>query len=252
MLKRASTKEKAANLPHDKPLRQHQQHLKDMQMHFLEKSRISCQSTRSFVTPFRLKYCCLNAFSQKYVISFLRGDMLNYPSEYIDFLVHFHGDRDYFECHEVLEDYWKKVDKNNKQSIWVSLILLAVGNYHYRRNNRNGAKRTLMKALSRFLLHQKKRQIATLGINDQHLISILKNQLKNINEGIAYKSILLPLTDESLINECKKRSENKGYIWGSDSQMNNTQLIHRHSLRNRSEIIKARQVQLIKKKRRFN
>ncbi|MEH7501602.1 DUF309 domain-containing protein, partial [Neobacillus drentensis] len=28
-----------------------------------------------------------------------------YPTEYIQFLAHFHGDRDYFECHELLEDY---------------------------------------------------------------------------------------------------------------------------------------------------
>ncbi|MFZ3196347.1 MAG: DUF309 domain-containing protein, partial [Bacillus mycoides] len=26
-----------------------------------------------------------------------------YPTEYIQFLIHFHGDYDYFECHEILE-----------------------------------------------------------------------------------------------------------------------------------------------------
>ncbi|PAD68333.1 hypothetical protein CHH83_14265, partial [Bacillus sp. 7586-K] len=31
-----------------------------------------------------------------------------YDQEYIDFLVHFHCDRDYFECHEILEEHWKK------------------------------------------------------------------------------------------------------------------------------------------------
>ena len=30
-----------------------------------------------------------------------------YPTEYIQFLIHFHGDYDYFECHEILEEYWK-------------------------------------------------------------------------------------------------------------------------------------------------
>lgn len=30
-----------------------------------------------------------------------------YPTEYIQFLIHFHGDYDYFECHEILEGYWK-------------------------------------------------------------------------------------------------------------------------------------------------
>ena len=29
---------------------------------------------------------------------------MEFPLKYIDFLVHFHGDRDYFECHEILEE----------------------------------------------------------------------------------------------------------------------------------------------------
>ena len=32
-----------------------------------------------------------------------------YPEAYIEYLMYFHGNRDYFECHEVLEEYWKEV-----------------------------------------------------------------------------------------------------------------------------------------------
>ena len=60
---------------------------------------------------------------------------MNFPQKYIEYLVHFHGDRDYFECHEILEEYWKKIDNGNKESIWVGLIQLAVANYHHRRKN---------------------------------------------------------------------------------------------------------------------
>lgn len=85
-----------------------------------------------------------------------------YPDAYIQFLVHFHGDRDYFECHEILEEYWKETIKGDKQSIWVGLIMLAVSNYHFRRNNNSGAQRTLQKAISIF--ENKKRKVALLEL----------------------------------------------------------------------------------------
>ncbi|WP_460291943.1 DUF309 domain-containing protein, partial [Bacillus cereus] len=37
-----------------------------------------------------------------------------YPTEYIQFLIHFHGDYDYFECHEILEEYWKTKPRGNR------------------------------------------------------------------------------------------------------------------------------------------
>lgn len=37
-----------------------------------------------------------------------------YPPEYIEFLYHFHCDRDYFECHEILEELWKKILKKRE------------------------------------------------------------------------------------------------------------------------------------------
>lgn len=33
-----------------------------------------------------------------------------YPTAYIKYLFHFHTDRDYFECHELLEEHWKQYD----------------------------------------------------------------------------------------------------------------------------------------------
>ncbi len=38
-----------------------------------------------------------------------------YPNAYLDYLVYFHGHRDYFECHEVLEEYWKKDQAGKKR-----------------------------------------------------------------------------------------------------------------------------------------
>ncbi|WP_205628902.1 DUF309 domain-containing protein, partial [Acinetobacter baumannii] len=50
-----------------------------------------------------------------------------YPEALIDYLVYFHADRDFFECHEVLEDYWKSLPKEERSLFWVGLIQIAVG-----------------------------------------------------------------------------------------------------------------------------
>lgn len=89
--------------------------------------------------------------------------MTKFPTSYIQYLAHFHGDRDYFECHETLEEYWKATDAGNKKSIWVALILLAVSTYHHRRNNFPGAIRTLTKAEEIF--SETKEATARLGID---------------------------------------------------------------------------------------
>ena len=73
--------------------------------------------------------------------------LLNYPEDYLSFLVHFHGTRDYFECHEILEEYWKETAPKERDSHWVGLIQIAVALYHERRGNKQGATRTLTKAI---------------------------------------------------------------------------------------------------------
>lgn len=55
-----------------------------------------------------------------------KGLIKLYPKAYIDYLVYFHGLRDYFECHEVLEEHWKKDDKAERKKYWVGLIQIAV------------------------------------------------------------------------------------------------------------------------------
>lgn len=168
--------------------------------------------------------------------------MRKYPDPYIQFLVHFHGDRDYFECHEILEDYWKATDARNKKSIWVALILLAVSNYHYRRNNFSGAKRTLKKALQIF--ESNSSLCSELGINPEVLMETLTKRENNINNSIPYSSFNLPVTDPELISLCQKECKGIGYQWGAKSDLNDHELVHRHSLRDRSDVISEREMAL--------
>lgn len=165
-----------------------------------------------------------------------------YPKEYIDYLVHFHGDRDYFECHEILEDYWKSVDKNNKGSILVAFILLAVSNYHHRRNNLSGAARTLQKAITIFNNH--KHQLHDFGFSQMEFIDCLKERLSSIQNAKGYKSMNLPLNDPELLTLCMKVCNQKGYTWGQNSDLSNEDIVHRHVKRDRSEVILERNLAL--------
>ncbi|MGJ7919926.1 DUF309 domain-containing protein [Neobacillus sp. LXY-4] len=168
-----------------------------------------------------------------------------YPSAYIQFLVHFHSDRDYFECHEILEEYWKETANQDKHSIWVGFILLAVSNYHYRRGNLSGAARTLSKSLAIF---QGQEQTAhQLGINLTSLIPFLEERLIHIKSGFPYSSFNLPISDPGLLRECQQLTFAKGLKWGVDSNLDNKELIHRHALRDRSDVIQERSVAMARK-----
>lgn len=160
-----------------------------------------------------------------------------YSDAYIRYLVHFHGDRDYFECHEILEEHWKQTS-TDKQSIWVGFILLAVSNYHYRRGNYSGAFKSLNKALTIF-----QKQIThgvSLGIDCPSLITLLHDRSNAIQSGLPYASFNIPFSDSDLVNRCQQICQEKGYIWGTDSDPKRIDLIHRHALRDRSEVILER------------
>jgi uncharacterized protein len=162
-----------------------------------------------------------------------------YPKEYIQFLVHFNGDRDYFECHEILEEYWKESNDKKKDSIWVGFILLAVSRYHHRRGNFKGAKRTLEKAIIILFLHENISSIKGLDVNV--LFALLSKILSDIDKEIWYQSINLPVKDPVLLQACITECKKRGFIWGQESIAVDESIVHRHKLRDRSKVIEERQ-----------
>jgi predicted metal-dependent hydrolase len=168
---------------------------------------------------------------------------LNYPNEYILFLVHFHGDRDYFECHEILEEYWKKVAPREKDSHWVGLIQIAVALYHQRRGNMPGAIRTISKAINNLASHTI--ELQQLGLEVDELLRLLEYTRKRMMNHQPYKSIHLPLRDKQLIQQCIKECRKAGFTWCNDSDPHNLHIIHKHLMRDRSEVIQERERQRI-------
>ncbi|EDL64810.1 hypothetical protein BSG1_08086 [Bacillus sp. SG-1] len=162
---------------------------------------------------------------------------MKYPKDYLDFITHFHCDRDYFECHEVLEEYWKETDPGNRNSVWVGLIQMAVGFYHYRRGNRKGAERILNKG--KRILKQHSQALEDLGIAPANLQLILEETLENIHSGSEYQSVNLPLNKElqAYLDSSCMNIEKQEIIPPS--------IIHRHSLRDRTEVIRSREEALL-------
>ncbi|HWO98572.1 MAG TPA: DUF309 domain-containing protein [Bacillus sp. (in: firmicutes)] len=167
---------------------------------------------------------------------------MNYPAAYIDYLVHFHADRDYFECHEILEEHWKSELPEKRKAVWVGLIQIAVSLYHQRRENYNGAYRMMKSALR--ILHDEKEELQKLGLDYDSLTLSLHKRAEEIKHQTKYESLYLPITDSSLTTLCKQRSKEKGLTWWRSSDLTNTELVHRHKLRDRTSVIAERQESL--------
>lgn len=169
-----------------------------------------------------------------------------YPSAYVEFLLHFHTDRDYFECHEILEEYWKSLPPEKRTSTWVCLIQVAVALYHHRRGNFSGATKLLHNASK--LAISNKDELDHLGIDVDSFKHLLQERLQAVMEQKAYHSMNLPLTSESLLQQCRELASSRGLVFGSISNLSDDYLLHKHTLRDRSEVIMERNHSLMQKK----
>jgi len=161
-----------------------------------------------------------------------------YPQSYIDYLVEFHATRDYFECHEILEEYWKADSEKTYEHYWVALIQLAVGQYHERRGNVSGALKMYNSSLDKLQSFKEKE----LGIDLPKLILQLITHIERCGSlEHVFSDINLIFTDERLAELCYQEAATRGLVWGESSKLENNELIHRHTLRDRSEVISERE-----------
>ncbi|MDQ0058064.1 DUF309 domain-containing protein [Paenibacillus harenae] len=166
--------------------------------------------------------------------------MNNIPDSYVSFLVEFHATRDLFECHELLEEYWKEHPNDGMSDIWVGLIQLAVSLYHERRGNRKGAAMMLEQSRKRLSVSR----LLPLGLDRERLIGLIDKRLVALAErenAQPYEDMNLPIVSEEIARRCEEQCAKRGLAWGELSPLTNDALIHRHKLRDRSEVIQARQ-----------
>jgi predicted metal-dependent hydrolase len=168
-----------------------------------------------------------------------------YPTALLDYLVHFHTDRDYFECHEILEDYWKSLPSEGKNSTWVGMIQIAVALYHQRRGNFAGAKKMLASAIQ--ILSENADGLAALGLSRDELLHRLQERLEAIEKNQAYHSLDLPIADPALLERCQQFSAERGLVYGSPSNLEDSSICNKHLKRDRSDVIAKRAEELKRK-----
>ncbi|CDQ19445.1 DUF309 domain-containing protein [Halobacillus karajensis] len=152
-----------------------------------------------------------------------------YPKPYIEYLAHFHGTRDYFECHEVLEEHWKKVDANNRSSIWVLFIQIAVAMYHDRQGNQNGALTLMKRCLVKSRYHQE--GLYQLGLDGVHLHNQIQENYRRLNDGLPYRSWNMPVIDLELRKEVQLLCQHWNVAYGSPSDLSKKSLVYKHKMR---------------------
>jgi uncharacterized protein len=172
------------------------------------------------------------------------GKMKKYPTAYIEYLAHFHGSRDYFECHEIMEEFWLQ---NKRDVKWLALIQIAVAVYHERQKNFPGSLRLYRKVLHH--LRSNKNLFEGLDIHHGDLEYLIKSRIKNILHDGVYTPMNLPLINEELIEKSIKFTEEQGWEWLSEDSQSKNLLVFKHKLRDRSDVIKAREHSLLKKKK---
>ncbi|WP_411844369.1 DUF309 domain-containing protein [Salinicoccus sp. HZC-1] len=156
--------------------------------------------------------------------------------------------QDYFECHEIMEEAWKRKNPRTKEDPEVFLILMAVGEYHYRRQNVAGAKKSYSKALK--IYEDNPFSLENLGM-EESLISAMISRMENMSSA-KFKPLHFPLTRHIL------RRLHETYIhvlsydgflnWIREHQVTDEFIINKHLLRDRSQVVQEREAALKKRK----
>lgn len=158
---------------------------------------------------------------------------------YVDFCNYFNGNQDYFECHEVLEEYWKEVAPGDKEHVLAGLVQLATGMYHWRRSNFSGAARILTKSL-----HNIKKNEQSIFLKPLNLSLLEKQLLHSISQVEQHKSFHPFKID--IIDSKLERLVNQRIL--EQPKIDEHFLLHKHMLRDRTEILQARAAKIELKK----
>ncbi len=152
---------------------------------------------------------------------------------FIDYCAYFNGNEDYFDCHEVLEEYWKEIAPSEKLHPLVGYVQLATGMYHWRRENFNGAARILQKAIRNFEANQG--SLFFEYIDFDQLLSDMSTQHVRIKARETFSRIKIPLTNAVLQRAVQEKIAVTAPL---DPQF----ILNKHMLRDRSEIIAEREL----------
>jgi uncharacterized protein len=129
--------------------------------------------------------------------------MRSYDALYVQFVYYFTIPRDYFECHEVMEELWLE---EGRDPLYQGLLQVAVGLYHYRNGNLGGAVKLFTAAVEKL----EGFPAETLGIDLGKLVEESKlylSKLKRVEEEpFAFYDLDIQILDpalEALVEELR-------------------------------------------------
>ena len=159
---------------------------------------------------------------------------------YIEYCTYFNGNRDYFECHEVLEEYWKQQAPGDKLHPLVGYVQLATGMYHWRRNNNIGALKILKKAIKNFSMNKSSPYFDFIDFKTLYKNTELVIQAIEKNES--FSPFKLTFTNAEFASKVQEQINQL-------TKLPSEYLLHKHMLRDRSDILEMRRLKQIEKLR---
>jgi predicted metal-dependent hydrolase len=102
--------------------------------------------------------------------------MLTYDRLYVEFLYYINDARDYFECHEVMEELWLEEGRN---PLYQGLLQVAVGLYHHFNGNVSGSIKLFTAALEKLAPYPSD----ALGIDLEKLVEDSRLYLEQLRQN---------------------------------------------------------------------
>ncbi|SFL27587.1 hypothetical protein SAMN03159341_104390 [Paenibacillus sp. 1_12] len=119
-----------------------------------------------------------------------------YDRLYVKFIYYFNVDRDYFECHEVMEELWLE---EGRAPLYQGLLQVAVGLYHHRNGNVSGAIKLFTAAMEKLV----GRPAEVMGIDLALLIADSQRYLQQLqrmaDEPFAFYDLNIRVIDLILV-----------------------------------------------------
>lgn len=123
--------------------------------------------------------------------------MAAYDRLYVAYLYYFNELRDYFECHEVMEELWLE---EGRSRLYQGLLQIAVGLYHHANGNVSGSIKLFSAGLDKLAPYP----VNSLGINLGKLINESTTYVKKLHrikeEPFAPYDLTIHLIDPELQN----------------------------------------------------
>ncbi|QLG41568.1 DUF309 domain-containing protein [Paenibacillus sp. E222] len=129
--------------------------------------------------------------------------MSSYEPLYVDYLIYFNRDQDYFECHEVLEELWLERDRD---SMYKGLLQIAVGLYHFRNNNLRGGRMMLQSSVDLLKSYPETARGIALGPLVQEVQELVHGLSGPEPQNFPYRDLHIQILDEVLMQEVRERA----------------------------------------------